>query len=133
MNRLISFSLALCMAAHPVIGQDLDPPSMTSSNPASCSFPSNQDKYSLRPDPDNHGGYILYYQNSIANCSDSLDDIGITYGDFKIRLTVVVDYEGDKELIYAYPEDPQYMAYPPELILEDSNEDGIIRFIPGVS
>ncbi|WHM52909.1 hypothetical protein [Sulfitobacter phage vB_SupP_AX] len=130
MHSLLSSLVVLCIFAQPLSAQDAPPLSMNMGN---CSYPQNQDKYSLRPDPDNQGGYILYYQNGIANCSDSLNDVGVTNGDFRIRLNVVIDYEGSKELIWAIPEDPQYMAYPPELILEDSNEDGIIRFIPGIS
>lgn len=98
-----------------------------------CSSPANHDRYELRPDPENVGSYIFKYWNSQANCSDELNDVGISYQGFKIRLHVKVDYEDDAEYIYVVPESSQYMAYPPELILKDGDEPGTIRLFPGIS
>ena len=49
-----------------------------------------------------------------------------------MSVEVGVNDEND-ERITVWPEDLQYMAYPPELVVPDSSETFEIRILPGIS
>lgn len=128
MHRIIPLLLVLCAPAqaqnYPYGNPDIK-----------CNNPVNDDSWWLEPHPTNQGEYLFSYINNIAECSDFFESIGVTAPDgFRVIMRVEVSVnDNNDERITIWPEDPQYMAYPPELVLPDSSEPGTIRLIPGVS
>jgi len=134
MSRLHIFAqitFLLVVACAPAHAQDFP----YGSPAAKCNQPQNDDFWSLEPSETVPGEYLFKYTNNLAQCSDSFEGIGVTASDgFRVIMTVEVGVnEADDERITVWPEDPQYMAYPPELVVPDSSETYEIRLIPGVS
>jgi hypothetical protein len=131
MNRLTLFFCLLCISAQ---ANPYDN-SITSSAITKCNQPQNDDRWFLEPNPNIPGEYLFTYWNNIAECSDTLNGVGVeTINGFRVILYVEVGVNDTKdELIYIIPEDPQYMSYPAELTVPDSSEPYTIRLIPGTS
>lgn len=102
---------------------------------AKCSIPENSDTWSLEPSETVPGEYLFKYTNNLAKCSDSFSSIAVIASDgFKVIMSVEVGVNDESdERITVWPEDLQYMAYPPELVVPDSSETYEIRILPGIS
>jgi len=100
-----------------------------------CNIPENDDSWSLEPSETVSGEYVFTYINNLSQCSDNFEALGVTASDgFRIIMKVEAGInEAGDERITVWPEDPQYMAYPPELVVPDSSETYEIRLIPGMS
>ena len=99
-----------------------------------CAHEHNQDKWELKPNPDIPGEYLFEYTNNAAQCSDTINGMGVEAADgFRVVLYVKVGAnENNDELIYIVPEDEAYMPYPAEIYAPDSSESYKIRLIPGM-
>lgn len=131
MHKVIPFLLVLCAPAHAQNFPEYLPyePSISK-----CNMSENLDSWILEPS-ENQGEYLFTYINNLSECSNSWNGIGVTSEDgFKVILYVEVGVnDADDERIYVIPQDPQYMAYPAEILAPDSSEPYTIRLIPGVS
>jgi hypothetical protein len=111
MTRLL---LALLLLATPAFSND------------TFACKSNPDR--LTVEDDGPGRVVVSYHNSIDGCSSGFNEVFTTEAGVVLRVVVDVnvDENGSKERVTVVPETDGYLAFPPEVELEDGQNAEIL-------
>jgi hypothetical protein len=111
MTRLL---LALLLLATPALSND--------------TFACRTDPDRLTVQDDGAGRVVVSYYNSAEGCSGGLNEVITTEAGVVLRviINVNVDENGSKERITVIPQTDGYLAFPPEIELEDGQNAEIL-------
>lgn len=123
---MMRLALILALAATSAAAQNFPsmPPTTWATN---CNDPANQDVLEIADDGPHIA--IVTYSNAKERCSDTVDRTMRSDNGIAVTVRVIV---ADRETLEVIPHDPQYMADPPVIEVEDG-ESVFVVIMAGTS